>query len=241
MYLAPLCFEYHSRYLVFSYLSHFHFDVRRSIMVTLNHQRFWQPVPDDSIRHSLADTEEQSICTVSGTQRERTDGQGYVMDGYGPQEQPSTESSGKPYSKHGASVMYKTNMDYPVSGPGEHSRSYSPNIPLDDRLSATGPYPAYPEDVALHPTSQGSNTLSVTGLAGPGTTRIFDVFEDDQSIQSDRDCHEYSTSNMRKRLLEDPSFLSSKRSRYGTRGILDMNESSQRRGAQAQLEDCESS
>ena len=68
-------------------------------MVTLNHQRFWQPVPEDSVRHSLVDTEEQPIWTVSGPQRERTDEQGNVMDSYGLQDQSSTEKSGKPYSK----------------------------------------------------------------------------------------------------------------------------------------------
>ncbi|KAI2791658.1 hypothetical protein POX_c04524 [Penicillium oxalicum] len=241
MCLAPFCFECHSKYLVFSCLNHLHFDIRGSNMVTLNHQRFWQPVTEDSVRNSLADTEEQSIWTVSGGQREGTDGQSYVMGSYGLREQWSTESSGKPNSKHSLAVVFQTNAGHQVSESHEHSRSYSPRIPLDDSLSATEHHPPYPEDVALHPTSQGRNSPSVTGLEGPGTTRIFDVFEDDQSIQSDRDCHEHSTANTRRRRLEDSSLLSSTRSRYVTLGILDRNESSQRRGAQAQPEDNESS
>ncbi|KAJ5406078.1 hypothetical protein N7465_007362 [Penicillium sp. CMV-2018d] len=86
------------------------------------------------------------------------------------------------------------------------SRPVSPDAYPDDAPAADN-YPNYPEEVALYPSSRVSSTASVTGLDGPGTTRVFDVFEDD---------HVQFTPSRKKRALGDPSIPSPKRRRYPT-------------------------
>jgi hypothetical protein len=52
-----------------------------------------------------------------------------------------------------------------------------------NNASAADTYPDYPEEVALYPSSRISSTPSATGLNGPRTTRVFDVFEVDHTRQ----------------------------------------------------------
>ncbi|KAJ6137352.1 hypothetical protein N7471_003838 [Penicillium samsonianum] len=100
-------------------------------------------------------------------------------------------------------------VGYYTSETGRHSRSISPNLYHND-ASATDSYPDYPEEVALYPSCRVSSTPSVTGFDGPGTTRVFDVFEDDHNRQNGENNHEHFTANRRKGMLEDLRISSTK-------------------------------
>ncbi|OJZ83370.1 hypothetical protein ASPFODRAFT_210178 [Aspergillus luchuensis CBS 106.47] len=63
-------------------------------------------------------------------------------------------------------------------------------------------HPGYPEEVALYPSSRGSSSPSVTGLDGPGTSRVFDVFQDDPAEQDRENVHAQSSVRGKKRTLE---------------------------------------
>jgi len=65
-------------------------------------------------------------------------------------------------------------------------------------------HPDYPEEVTLHPSSRGSSSPSVTGLDGPGTSRVFDVFQDDPAEQERENVHAQSSVRGKKRTLEGP-------------------------------------
>lgn len=56
-------------------------------------------------------------------------------------------------------------------------RAFSPHRYPDDAESSAENCPDYPEGVGLYPSSV-SDAPSVTSLYGPGTTRVFDVFQD---------------------------------------------------------------
>lgn len=72
----------------------------------------------------------------------------------------------------------------------------------------------------------------MTGLEGPGTTRVFDVFEDDCTRQSDGEYHRNSPPNERKRTLEDSNISSPKRRRYRTSTVTNANKPRGRRTRQ---------
>ncbi|CAG8141763.1 unnamed protein product [Penicillium salamii] len=63
-------------------------------------------------------------------------------------------------------------------------------------------------EVALYLSSR--DTAFVIGLEGPGTTRVFDVFEDDGIRQSDGGYYRDCNLNERKRALEYSNISSSK-------------------------------
>ncbi|KAJ5937062.1 hypothetical protein N7466_003512 [Penicillium verhagenii] len=65
-------------------------------------------------------------------------------------------------------------------------------------------HPDYPEEVALYPSSRGSSSSSVTGLDGPGTSRVFDVFQDDPAEEERENEHVQSSVRGKKRTLEGP-------------------------------------
>ncbi|KAI2766166.1 hypothetical protein DTO012A8_8618 [Penicillium roqueforti] len=113
-------------------------------MVTLNHQRFWQPLPRASVRRSSTGSETQTTDVVrqSDAPEERNEAD-YTLGCNVPQEERSTLSL----------------------EPGEPPRANSPELYLNDAASAAGNYPDYPEEVALYPSSR--DTASVTGLEGP--------------------------------------------------------------------------
>jgi hypothetical protein len=83
-------------------------------------------------------------------------------------------------------------------------------------LSISGKSPDYPEEVGLYPPLRASATPSVTGLEGPGTSRVFNVFQDDRSEQNYRDNYGYPLHNKRKRASEKSRTPLRKRHRYET-------------------------
>ncbi|KAJ6098847.1 hypothetical protein N7467_000382 [Penicillium canescens] len=60
------------------------------------------------------------------------------------------------------------------------SRPISLELYHNDALATDG-YPDYPEEVTLYSSFRVSSTPSVTGLDGPGSTRVFDVFRDENT------------------------------------------------------------
>lgn len=102
-------------------------------------------------------------------------------------------------------------MVTPASGPNIISRATSPGISHDDTLSISGSSPDYPEEVGLYPPFRASDTPSVTGLQGLGTTRVFDVFQDNSSERNDGEHYEYPLPNKRKRSPENSKALPRKR------------------------------
>lgn len=114
----------------------------------------------------------------------------------------------------------------PASETDRLSRPVSPGAYPDDGPAAEN-YPKYPEEVALYPSSRVSSIASVTGLDGPGTTRVFDVFKDD---------HMPCTPSRRKRALGDPSIPSPKRRRYPTSTTINATKSRGRRTSQSEAE-----
>ncbi|CAI7641637.1 unnamed protein product [Penicillium pancosmium] len=67
-------------------------------------------------------------------------------------------------------------------------------------------HPDYPEEVALYPSSRVSSSPSVTGLDGPGTSRVFDVFQDDPAEHKRENVRVRSSLRGKKRALERPDF-----------------------------------
>ncbi|KAJ6056946.1 hypothetical protein N7460_000220 [Penicillium canescens] len=110
-----------------------------------------------------------------------------------------------------------------VSEPNELPRANSPDLYHNDELSTAGNYPDYPEEVALYPSSRVSDTPSVAGLEGPGTTRVFDVFEDDRIRQSDGEYYRNCAPKERKRALENSNTSPPKRRRYRTSTVTNAN------------------
>lgn len=65
-------------------------------------------------------------------------------------------------------------------------------------------YPDYPEEVALYPSSRVSSSPSVTGLDGPGTSRVFDIFQNDPAEHEGENAHVRSSVRGKKRALVRP-------------------------------------
>lgn len=197
-------------------------------MVTLNHQRFWQPLPRASVRRSSTGSETQTIDVVrhSDAPEERNEAD-YTLGNNVPQEERSTLSLGKTYFKHPPPMPLGINTVSPILEPGEPPRANSPELYLNDAASAAGNYPDYPEEVALYPSSR--DTASVTGLEGPGTTRVFDVFEDDGTRQSDGGYYRDCNPNERKRALGYSNISSPKRRRHRTSTVTNANKPRGRR------------
>lgn len=149
-------------------------------IVTLNHQRFCQPLPRASVRRSSTGSETQTtdIVRQSDATEERNEAD-YTLENNMPQEERSTLSLGKIYSKHFPPMPLRINTVSPILEPGEPPQANSPKLYLNDIALAAGNYPDYPKEVALYPSSR--DTTSVTGLEGPGTTRVFDVFKDNST------------------------------------------------------------
>ncbi|KAF3026304.1 hypothetical protein E8E15_010449 [Penicillium rubens] len=166
-------------------------------MVTLNHQNFWQPAPSISAVSPPTNTEKRTAEAVTrlATLAERCEAESYTLDTHVPE----------------------------VSESRDPSRAVSPELYLND-TPATGTYPEYPEEVALYPSSRGSDTPSVTGLEGPGTTRVFDVFEDESDRPSEH-LHRDSSSNRSKQISEDPCVPTFKRRHYQTPRVANANKS----------------
>ena len=81
-----------------------------------------------------------------------------------------------------------------------------PEAPVRNILAADNylDHPDYPEEVSLSPYSPASSSSpSVTGLDGPGTSRIFDVFQDDPMEQEHKHVHAQSSAKGRKQALEE--------------------------------------
>ncbi|KAJ5982116.1 hypothetical protein N7451_012216 [Penicillium sp. IBT 35674x] len=166
-------------------------------MVTLNHQNFWQPAPSISAVSPPTNTEKRTAEAVTrlATLAERCEAESYTLDTHVPE----------------------------VSESRDPSRAVSPELYLND-TPATGTYPEYPEEVALYPSSRGSDTPSVTGLEGPGTTRVFDVFEDESDRPSEH-LHRDSSSNRSKQISEDPCVPTFRRRHYQTPRVANANKS----------------
>ncbi|KAJ5215489.1 uncharacterized protein N7498_001896 [Penicillium cinerascens] len=177
-------------------------------MVTLNHQKFWQPTPNSPQRCSSVDTETRTIVI---TEQLNTSRESCEAGGYSPKNNVPVEEG---------RVMNSS------SETGRLSRPVAPDAYPDDAPAADN-YPGYPEEVALYPSSRVSSTASVTGLNGPGTTRVFDVFEDD---------HMQFTPSRRKRALGNPSNPSPKRRRYPASTTINAPKSRGRRMSQSEAE-----
>lgn len=156
------------------------------------------------------------------------------------QDESSPEGVGKAYHKHLLFNLFKTNGVRLVSDPRRLSRASSPVLCYDDTLSASRNFLDYPEEVALYPSSRASGTPSVTGLEGPRTTKVFDVFHDDYSGQNDRENYRYLTSNKRKRVSENSSTSLRKRRRYRTSTALNESNLRGRRASQLGARDSSS-
>ncbi|KAJ5121535.1 uncharacterized protein N7515_009496 [Penicillium bovifimosum] len=153
-------------------------------MVTLNHQDFWQPTPNSLQRFSSVGSETQTMAVAEQLNTSREEASGYSLENNVLEEEDRV-------------MNFASEID-------RFSRPVSPDTYPKDAPAADN-YPSYPEEVALYPSSRVSSTASVTGLDGPGTMRVFDVFEDE---------HMQFTANRRKRALEDLSIPSPKRRRY---------------------------
>ncbi|KAF2999098.1 hypothetical protein E8E15_000321 [Penicillium rubens] len=132
-------------------------------MVTLNHQSFWQPPTTKSPQRC------SSICSETQTvvMTEELNASGESCEGG-----CCNLGNNVPQEEHRAEDV--------ALEIGRFSPSISPNVYQSD-ASAANNYPDYPQEVALYPSSRASSTPSATGLDGPGTTRVFDVFGDDDN------------------------------------------------------------
>lgn len=163
---------------------------------------------------------------------ENCQGDGYPPENNVLQEEHITESVGKAYHKLLLRTLFESNVGSLVSDPRGLSRASSPGLCQDDTLSASGNFPGYPEEVGLFPSSRASCTPSVTGLDGPGTTRVFDVFRDDGNGQNDTKNYRNSASSKRKRDSENSSACLRKRHSYGTGTFVNVTTPRGRRAKQ---------
>lgn len=138
---------------------------------------------------------------------QRSEAEGDVLENV-PEEERNIESFGKWHVPDFSPSFFGINVVSSVTESGGLSRACSPHRYPDNAESSAGNYPDYPEEVALYPSSV-SDAPSVTGLYNPGTTRVFDIFQDDRIEQSDRRCDRRS----RKQSLEDTYISSLKRRR----------------------------
>ncbi|OQD80567.1 hypothetical protein PENANT_c034G08455 [Penicillium antarcticum] len=184
-------------------------------MVTLNHQNFWQPPTTNTPQRC------PSICsetqTVVVTEQLNTSG-GSREGGYYRLE------NNVPQEEHMAEDV--------AAEIGWLPPSISPDVCQSDASAADN----YPEEVALYPSSRVSSTPSVTGLDGPGTTRVFDVFEDDHTRQCGEHNHSQLPANGRERAWADISNSSPKRHRYHESTAMNAAKPRGRRGSQPKAE-----
>jgi hypothetical protein len=171
-------------------------------MVSLNHQKFWRPAPRISATFSPVDEENHAIEEERQAKApdEKCQAKGYFLENSMLQEEYSTERVGKACHNYLPFSLFKTNVVFPASGSHIISRATSPGVCHDDTLSISGNSPDYPEEVGLYPPFRASDTPSVTGLEGPGMTRVFDVFQDDRSEQNGGEDCRYPSPNKRKRV-----------------------------------------
>ncbi|KAJ6114765.1 hypothetical protein N7486_000543 [Penicillium sp. IBT 16267x] len=182
-------------------------------MVTLNHQKFWQPTPNPPQRCSSIGSETQTIVVaeqlhISGESREPI---GYSLENNVPQEEHRV-------------------MNF-ASEIGQLPRPVSPDVYHND-ASATDNYPEYPEEVGLYPSSRVSSTPSVDlgqreSLISLRTTTPGKAGEHN---------HRQFTASRRKRALEDPSISSPKRRRYPNSTTMNATKSRGRRTSQPEAE-----
>jgi hypothetical protein len=142
----------------------------------------------------------------------------YTLGNNVPQEERSTLSLSKTYLKHLPPIPLGINTVSLILEPGKLPRANSPKLYLNNAASAAGNYPKYPEEVALYPSSR--ETPSITSLEGPGTTRVFDIFEENSTRQSDRGYY---------RDFEDSHISSPKQRRHRTSTVTDTNKPRRRR------------
>ncbi|KAJ5160958.1 uncharacterized protein N7482_007962 [Penicillium canariense] len=157
-------------------------------MVTLNQQKFWQPTTgisrecsDNGPQHDSSRASGQSITHV-----ERCEANGYVP------------WKSRPHDGNELGDFVSQNRQSAEETIHETSARDTP------AADTNSDYPDYPEEVALYPSSRVSSSPSVTGLDGPGTSRVFDVFQDDPAEQECENVHERSSSKGKKRALERP-------------------------------------
>ncbi|CAI7605787.1 unnamed protein product [Penicillium manginii] len=169
-------------------------------MVTLNHQRFWQPTTgisrecsDNGPQHDSSGVSGQSITHV-----ERCEADGYVLWKSRPHDGNELEDFDSQNRQSAEETIHETSAR---------------DTPAADTYSD---YPDYPEEVALYPSSRVSSSPSVTGLDGPGTSRVFDVFQDDPAEQERENVRVRSSVRGKKRALERPD---SPRKRRQTRHL----------------------
>jgi hypothetical protein len=104
-------------------------------------------------------------------------------------------------------------------------------------LPISGNSPDYPEEVGLYPPFRAGDTPSVTGLDGPGTTRVFDVFQDERSEQNDGEDYRYPLPNKRKRASENSKAPSRKRHRHETSTATNLTKPRGRRASHLRARD----
>lgn len=114
---------------------------------------------------------------------------------------------------------------------GHHSRPVSSEIYHCDAV-ATNDYPDYPEEVALYSSSRVSSTPSVTGLDGPGSTRVFDVFGDENTGQSDEHDHRQLLENLEERTLQNSPIPSIRSCQHPARNTTKVTKSRGKRMSQ---------
>ena len=156
------------------------------------------------------------------------------------QEEYSKEGAGEAYHNYPPFSLFEINVAFPASAPDITSRATSPGFSHDDTLSLSGNAPDYPEEVGLYPPFRANDTPSVTGLQGPGTTRVFDVFQENRSERNDGEHHRYPLSNKRKRASENARALPRKRNRHGTSTATALKTSRGRRASHLRAENSSS-
>jgi len=177
-------------------------------MVTLNHQNFWQPTTgilrecsDNSPQYDSSEVSGQSITHV-----ERCEVNGYLLWKSGSNDRNEMGNFGT-YDYF--SIRFHLGRPNKITLESQNGQSTPETIleasARDTSAGATcSDHPDYPEEVALHPSSRGSSSPSVTGLDGPGTSRVFDVFRDDPAEQQREYVHLHPSVRGKKRTLEEP-------------------------------------
>ncbi|KAL2848997.1 hypothetical protein BJX68DRAFT_267341 [Aspergillus pseudodeflectus] len=99
------------------------------------------------------------------------------------------------------------------------TQATSPSMLPPAALSDVANFPEYPQEVALYASPQTDGSPSVTGLDGPGSSRVFDVFADDDDEGKSSRTSDSDTGRVlrpRKRRLDRPAVNSASK-RISTR------------------------
>ncbi|CAG7918970.1 unnamed protein product [Penicillium olsonii] len=184
--------------------------------------RFWQLLPRASVRHSLTGSETQTTNVVrqSDTPEERNKAN-YILECNMPQEEYSILSLGKTYFKHPPPIPLRINTISPILEPNKPPQANSPELYLNNTALAARNYPDYPKEIALYPSSQ--DTISVTNLEDPSTTRVFDIFKDNNTKQNDRGYYRDYNPNKKKQALEYSKTSSPKQYQHQTSTVTNAN------------------